>query len=72
MIWNDAGESHYIGNNWPEVISSSPAIWQMYSHRNDHTMWQAGLALFIGAYQTGVMSAEKITLFSVFAGAFWY
>ncbi|KAI1796269.1 glycoside hydrolase [Ganoderma leucocontextum] len=71
VTWNDAGESHYIGNNWPEAISSAPAI-QAYSDGFDHTAWQAVLAPFITAYKAGKTSAADITPFGGFAGAFWY
>ena len=49
ITWNDSGESHYIGNCWPEAISGAPAI-QAYSNGFDHTAWQDVLAPFISAY----------------------
>ena len=71
ITWNDAGESHYIGNNWPEAISGSPAI-QAYSNGYDHTSWQDVLAPFIVAYKAGKTSLSDVTPFGEFAGAFWY
>ena len=71
VTWNDAGESHYIGNNWPEAISGAPAI-QAYSNGYDHSAWQAVLAPFIAAYKAGKTTTADITPFGEFAGAFWY
>ncbi|KAI0636141.1 glycoside hydrolase [Trametes polyzona] len=71
ITWNDAGESHYIGNCWPEAISSAPAI-QAYSNGYDHTHWQDVLAPFIVAYKNGKRSLSDVTPFGAFAGAFWY
>ena len=71
VTWNDAGESHYIGNNWPEAISGSPAI-KTYTNGYNHTAWQAILAPFIAAYKAGKTDATDVTSFGEFAGAFWY
>ncbi|EJF61327.1 glycoside hydrolase [Dichomitus squalens LYAD-421 SS1] len=71
ITWNDAGESHYIGNNWPEAISGAPAI-QAYSNGYDHTSWQDVLAPFITAYKAGKTSLKDVTPFGAFAGAYWY
>ncbi|KAI0754767.1 glycoside hydrolase [Daedaleopsis nitida] len=71
ITWNDAGESHYIGNNWPEAIASVPAI-QAYSNGYDHTSWQDVLAPFISAYKRGATTISAVTSFGDFAGAFWY
>lgn len=71
ITWNDSGESHYIGNCWPEAISGAPAI-QAYSNGFDHTAWQDVLAPFISAYKNGATSISQVTPFGAFAGAFWY
>ncbi|KAI0720253.1 glycoside hydrolase [Cerioporus squamosus] len=71
ITWNDSGESHYIGNCWPEAIAGAPAI-QAYSNGFDHTAWQAVLAPFITAYKNGKTSITDVTPFGAFAGAFWY
>ncbi|TFK94672.1 glycoside hydrolase family 71 protein [Polyporus arcularius HHB13444] len=71
ITWNDSGESHYIGNCWPEAIAGAPAI-QAYSNGFDHTGWQAVLAPFITAYKNGATSISDVTPFGEFAGAFWY
>ncbi len=71
ITWNDSGESHYIGNCWPEAIEGAPAI-QAYSNGFDHTGWQAVLAPFITAYKNGATSISDVTPFGEFAGAFWY
>ncbi|KAL1949763.1 hypothetical protein VTO73DRAFT_8644 [Trametes versicolor] len=71
ITWNDSGESHYIGNCWPEAIAGAPAI-QAYSNGYDHTHWQDVLAPFIVAYKNGATSLSSVTPFGAFAGAFWY
>ena len=71
ITWNDSGESHYIGNCWPEAIAGAPAI-QAYSNGYDHASWQDVLAPFIVAYKNGATSTSAITPFGEFAGAFWY
>ena len=71
ITWNDSGESHYIGNCWPEAIATAPAI-QAYSNGYDHTSWQDVLAPFIAAYKNGATGASQVTPFGAGAGAFWY
>ncbi|KAI0774388.1 glycoside hydrolase [Fomes fomentarius] len=71
VTWNDAGESHYIGNNWPEAIAGAPAI-EAYANGFDHTAWQHVLAPFTTAYKAGKTSINDVTPWGDFAGAFWY
>ncbi|KAK8233899.1 glycoside hydrolase [Phyllosticta capitalensis] len=71
ITWNDAGESHYIGNVWSESISSSPDI-KAYADGYDHSAWQDVIAPFITAYKNGLTDVSGITPFGDFAGAFWY
>ena len=71
ITWNDSGESHYIGNCWPEAIAGVPAI-QAYADGYDHTHWQDVLAPFIVAYKNGATSLSDVVPFGEFAGAFWY
>ncbi|KAL1949764.1 hypothetical protein VTO73DRAFT_8645 [Trametes versicolor] len=71
ITWNDSGESHFIGNIFPEPIAGSPAI-QAYADGFNHTAWQNVLAPFIVAYKNGATSAADVTSFGAFAGAFWY
>ncbi|KAI0759582.1 glycoside hydrolase [Trametes elegans] len=71
LTWNDAGESHYVGNSWPEPIANAPAI-RAYAEGVDHTAWQAVLAPFVVAYKAGKTSVRDVTSFGAFAGAFWY
>jgi glucan endo-1,3-alpha-glucosidase len=35
QTWNDAGESHYMGNSWPEPIAESDI--EAYSSSYGHT-----------------------------------
>ncbi|KAI0648825.1 glycoside hydrolase [Trametes meyenii] len=71
ITWNDSGESHYVGNVFPEPIAGSPAI-QAYSNGFNHTAWQDILAPFIVAYKNNKTSVTDITPFGEFAGGFWY
>lgn len=78
ISWNDTGESHYIGNAWPEVISGSPDI-QAYSDGFDHKGWLQVIAPFIAAYKAGVTDISQISATStgsssgsVVNGSIWY
>ncbi|KAK8157800.1 glycoside hydrolase [Phyllosticta citrichinensis] len=71
ITWNDAGESHYIGNVWADSIASSPDI-QAYANGYDHSAWQDVIAPFITAYKNGATDVAAITPFGAFAAAFWY
>ncbi|KAI0833775.1 glycoside hydrolase [Trametes gibbosa] len=71
ITWNDSGESHFVGNIFPEPIAGSPAI-QAYADGFDHTAWQNVLAPFIVAYKNSKTSAADVVPFGAFAGAFWY
>lgn len=72
ITWNDSGESHYIGNIWPEAISgtSIPA----YTDGYDHKGWQAIFPAIINAYKTGAADVSALTppVGSAAAGAMWY
>lgn len=71
ITWNDAGESHYIGNTWPEAISGSPDI-QAYSNGFDHKGWLQVISPFIAAYKAGATDVSKISAGSAISGAIWY
>ncbi|CAH0019622.1 unnamed protein product [Clonostachys rhizophaga] len=72
LTWNDAGESHYIGNNWPEGLTeeilaySNTDVWPHYD-------WQPLIASFISAYKAG-RDASGMTppAGSEAVGAMWY
>lgn len=72
LTWNDAGESHYIGNVWNESISTSEAT-QKYVDDFDHSAWQDVIAPFISAYKNGAKTATDIVPTNGnFTGAMWY
>ena len=50
QTWNDAGESHYIGNSWPEPIPSSI---KAYTTEYDHRGYWEVLKSFIQAWKRG-------------------
>lgn len=52
QTWNDAGESHYVGNIWPEPVSGAPAI-GAYTDGYDHTGYKNILAPFVAAWKRG-------------------
>ena len=71
QTWNDAGESSYIGNVWPDTIGAECAA---YTDNFDHSGWQALLTPFISAYKAGAKtSSDIIPLNGANAtGVFWY
>ncbi|KAL1617546.1 hypothetical protein SLS56_010949 [Neofusicoccum ribis] len=74
LTWNDAGESHYIGNVWNESISTSEAT-QKYVDNYDHSAWQDVIAPFIDAYKNKDATdvSEILPLNNGnFTGAVWY
>ena len=72
QTWNDAGESHYMGNIWPEPIAGStiPA----YTDGYDHTGYWQVLAPFIKAFKRGDTDTSSIfpTNGKVAQGVFWH
>jgi glucan endo-1,3-alpha-glucosidase len=72
ITWNDAGESHYIGNNWPGQIAGSPDI-AAYADGFDHSGWQQLVSAFIQAYKSGATSGSQILPPSSSpVGTLWY
>ncbi|GME50427.1 putative glucan endo- -alpha-glucosidase agn1 protein [Neofusicoccum parvum] len=71
ISWNDAGESHYIGNVWQEGIASCPDIGR-YTDGYDHKAWLHVIAPFIAAFKAGATHPSQILPFGSFTGAFWY
>ena len=71
QTWNDAGESSYIGNVWPDTIGANCAA---YTDNFDHTGWQALIAPFIAAYKSGAKEVDEILPLNGTAatGVFWY
>jgi glucan endo-1,3-alpha-glucosidase len=72
ITWNDAGESHYVGNFWPEQIAGSDI--GTYANSFDHTGWQQILPSFINAYKSGVTDVAQLTPPSgkTAVGVMWY
>ncbi|KAL1982151.1 hypothetical protein VTN96DRAFT_1686 [Rasamsonia emersonii] len=71
ITWNDAGESHYVGNFWPEQIAGTDI--GNYANGFDHTGWQQVLPSFINAYKSNVTDISKITPAGGKAvGVMWY
>ncbi|KAI0123459.1 glycoside hydrolase [Xylariales sp. AK1849] len=52
MTWNDAGESHYIGELWYEGLTDDILA---YANNDDfgHTGWQSLISSFITAFKNG-------------------
>lgn len=72
ITWNDGGESHFIGNVWPEQIACCSDI-QAYADGFDHTGWQQVITPFIKAYKAGATDVKQIAPISGSAeGAMWY
>lgn len=70
ISWNDAGESHYLGQIHPE---SMPPYYASASQW-DHTAWQPLVTSFIRAYKVGAKSAAamKPATPGVPTGSMWY
>jgi glucan endo-1,3-alpha-glucosidase len=71
ITWNDAGESHYVGDFWPEQIAGSTI--GDYANGFDHKGWLEVITPFIKAYKVGATSISDIATPSGSpVGAFWY
>ena len=66
---NDGGESHYIGNLWPEVNTNAQA--NLYSYPS-HTAWQPLIGSFIRAWKAGHSASSMTTSTGTALGAIWY
>jgi glucan endo-1,3-alpha-glucosidase len=51
QTWNDAGESHYMGNSWPEPLGGSNI--GTYTFGYDHTAYKEILPSFFAAWKRG-------------------
>ena len=83
LTWNDAGESHYIGNVWPESMPPNYAAVtggaqnegaSYIGNGTDHTAWQVLIASFVAAYKTGAKSSGGMAPIgnAQVSGALWY
>ncbi|KAJ9150800.1 Glycoside hydrolase family 71 protein [Pleurostoma richardsiae] len=72
QTWNDAGESHYMGNIWPEPISGS--VIPDYTDGYDHTGYWQVLPSFIQAWKRGdTGTADMVPTNGAAAqGVFWH
>ncbi|KAF7557835.1 hypothetical protein G7Z17_g353 [Cylindrodendrum hubeiense] len=72
QTWNDAGESHYMGNFWPEVITGDaiPAYTDGYNHTG---YWEI-LPSFIQAWKRGDTTTANMvpTNGATAQGVFWH
>ncbi|KAJ4314488.1 hypothetical protein N0V94_006427 [Neodidymelliopsis sp. IMI 364377] len=50
--WNDAGESHYMGNTWPETMTNSTEIQDLVKNRPHKAYWNV-MRPFIQAWKSG-------------------
>ncbi|KAF1963744.1 hypothetical protein CC80DRAFT_12420 [Byssothecium circinans] len=73
QTWNDAGESHYMGNIWPEPMASADAI-HKYVDGYDHKGYWQILPAFIRAWKAGETTTANMvpTNGEVAQGAFWH
>lgn len=71
ITWNDAGESHYVGNFWPQQIAGSTE--GDYADGFNHTGWQQVITPFIAAYKNNATNVSQIaTPGDSPVGALWY
>ncbi|CAJ2501013.1 Uu.00g038660.m01.CDS01 [Anthostomella pinea] len=70
ITWNDAGESHYIGNTWVEADIPDYGN----SATTPHSGWQSVITSFIAAFKSGATSTSSMVPAgnAQFAGAMWY
>jgi hypothetical protein len=59
QTWNDAGESHYMGNLWPEPMSTSKAIQGLVQDRPHKAYWNV-MRPFIQAWKSGATSTANM------------
>jgi glucan endo-1,3-alpha-glucosidase len=72
QTWNDAGESHYMGNLWPEPIQGSQI--PSYTNGYGHTGYWQILPSFIQAYKRGDTNTNNMfpTNGAAAQGVFWH
>ncbi|KAI1157890.1 glycoside hydrolase family 71 protein [Nemania serpens] len=73
ITWNDAGESHYIGNIWNESLGGAPDILAYANTATfPHAAWQPLITSFIAAFKARVSSAQMKPPAAKPIGAMWY
>ncbi|OBT83372.1 hypothetical protein VE02_08364 [Pseudogymnoascus sp. 03VT05] len=72
QTWNDAGESHYMGNIWNEPISDS--VIPQYTDGYDHGGYREILNSFIQAWKRGDRTTSNMfpTNGQLAQGVFWH
>ena len=73
QTWNDAGESHYMGNIWNETLAVTPTI-AAYSGAYDHKGYWQVLPAFIQAWKRGDTTTANMvpTNGKSAQGVFWH
>lgn len=73
QTWNDAGESHYLGNLWDEPMTTSPSIQAQVRDRDHKGYWQV-LPAFIQAWKRGDRTTANMvpTNGKSVQGVFWH
>lgn len=73
LTWNDGGESHYLGQYWPQTIMAT-ANYSIYTDEYDHSGWQNLVAPMISALKSGATNASALAppVNVSLTGAFWY
>jgi glucan endo-1,3-alpha-glucosidase len=71
LTWNDAGESHYVGDFWQEQIAGTDE--GAYTDGYDHTGWQQVIKPFITAFKNNATDISQIKPDGDSpVGALWY
>lgn len=72
QTWNDAGESHYMGNLWPEPMTDSPI--HSYVDGYNHTGYWQILQAFTQAWKRGDSTTKNMvpTNGKVVQGTYWH
>ncbi|CRG83032.1 hypothetical protein PISL3812_00380 [Talaromyces islandicus] len=71
ITWNDAGESHYVGDFWQEQIAGTGE--GDYANGYDHTGWQQVIKPFITAFKNNASDVSQIKPSgSSPVGSLWY
>jgi glucan endo-1,3-alpha-glucosidase len=73
QTWNDAGESHYMGNLWPEPMSTNAQIQKLVDGYDHKGYWQI-LQAFIQAWKRGDTTTKNMvpTNGKNVQGVFWH
>ncbi len=71
ILCYQGGESHNIGNVWPEGIANTPI--PGYTDGYDHTGWQTLIPPLVKAFKAGMTDLTTLTpATGSVSGAFWY